>query len=423
MKVILHIGLPKTGTTSLQSFLYKNASELCSAGIIYEPDIFHEKFRQDIPLPTGPRCIAHQAFLYSFLSQPEAVADFLVERLEKFRNGKLYIISSEGMGVHFSERHIKILADKLKEYPVDIVMYMRRQDDLLDSWYKQWKKDGYNGCIKKNEVEPCVKHSLDYDAIIKLWENIFSPCQSLSLSLSKVFIPRIYDNTVDTVEDFCSLYDIKGCVKEEKFCNITPERDDIELIARILEQVSSQFTPQELRLFLQTLYHDDTGGRKKNLSVYSLAERHEIMERYAESNQRVADRFFGGTPLFAPLPQTEEETPFPSLTVETVILLLRNVITYAMKQNVILDRFIRFIEQSGNFDEDFYRQTYLGERKAILSPIEHFVRFGMFKGYSPSRNFCARDIWEACPTLKRSGISPFVIGLVLEAAEACRREK
>ena len=44
MKVIIHIGMPKTGSTSLQCVLFNNKAKLQEQKVVYEPDFFHEKF-------------------------------------------------------------------------------------------------------------------------------------------------------------------------------------------------------------------------------------------------------------------------------------------------------------------------------------------------------------------------------------------
>ncbi len=56
MRVILHIGQSKTGTTSLQSFLASNRASLAKAGVLY-PDVY----RGGIPL----NVLEHNSFAES----------------------------------------------------------------------------------------------------------------------------------------------------------------------------------------------------------------------------------------------------------------------------------------------------------------------------------------------------------------------
>lgn len=51
------------------------------------------------------------------------------------------------------------------------------------------------------------------------------------------------------------------------------------------------------------------------------------------------------------------------------------------------DKEIRLVEESGLFDEAWYRRCYLLGRPAILPPLVHFLRYGPRKGYRPNEYF------------------------------------
>lgn len=191
MKVIIHIGMPKTGSTSLQCVLFNNKAKLQEQKVVYEPDFFHEKFINDI---CGSRLNdgrMHHAFIAAFKRDPDAVGEVLLERLKKFGDCRYYILSSEDFVHNFSERDIAALASCLQGCEVDVVLWVRRQDDLLDAIYKQ-------RVIAGVFVEKDIDVDLDYEGIIRRWENILE-CNV------KVFK---YDGE-NTVRDFSRCYDIE----------------------------------------------------------------------------------------------------------------------------------------------------------------------------------------------------------------------
>ena len=183
---------------------------------------------------------------------------------------------------------------------------------------------------------------------------------------------------------------------------------------RILETAAVPMQPGELSLFFKELQQTEVSD-KKSQRIYSLSERQTLMERYADSNKAVAQKFFAGEQLFAPLPEKEEGEPYPSLEVDEAFRLLSRMLFYCIRSNAQLHRLKVYIEQNKLFDEKWYREQYLLGREELYSPLDHFVRFGMFKGYAPNPIFDTEKCWRACPGLRASGIPPFLVSLVLQA--------
>ena len=50
MKALVHIGAPKTGTSSIQSFLYRNAAALAAQGARYEREVAHRGSQFEYPM-------------------------------------------------------------------------------------------------------------------------------------------------------------------------------------------------------------------------------------------------------------------------------------------------------------------------------------------------------------------------------------
>ena len=152
----IHIGMPKTGTTSLQDFLHINEAALFQQGFIFRPMPFH-CYRWENPEleKTGlPRFNSHSARVTS----PNRNGIFLRGSfMEKYRERDQKLLS-EGFALllrWFEEKDNVLLTDEVlwrtfdrwpetvsrfardHEIRVRIVVYLRRQAEYLDSIYRQ----------------------------------------------------------------------------------------------------------------------------------------------------------------------------------------------------------------------------------------------------------------------------------------------
>ena len=110
-KAILHIGTMKTGTTSIQRTLDRSGPWLAARG-------------------------------WSYLGWPIRNADVLERRLKKVAPGQNIILSDEGFW-HFAgdpRCDTNRIADLLRPYDVTVLVYFRRPDSFLESWFAQGLK-------------------------------------------------------------------------------------------------------------------------------------------------------------------------------------------------------------------------------------------------------------------------------------------
>lgn len=128
---MLHIGLHKTGTTTLQHYLSGNAEALAAEGLHY-PKIgrsrqAHHQLANQIRRD-GPQ--------HPHLGTWEDVLSFVADHpLDKI------IISGEGFGT-FKARSIQTLKREIGLYPTRVIAYTRHFANLLPSAYGQKVKKG-----------------------------------------------------------------------------------------------------------------------------------------------------------------------------------------------------------------------------------------------------------------------------------------
>ncbi len=159
--LILHIGLPKTGTTTIQHFLRINYDILLQGGVLYpQSGRTYEAHHQ--------LAAAFQDFKYDWVPHIElgSILDQLQNEISQ-TDAKKVIISSEILT--WLERPDALL-EKLKPFFdfIRVVIFLRRQDDWLESAYRHDLTVGdFNGTAE--DYAKKVSKKLNYLEIIKSW--------------------------------------------------------------------------------------------------------------------------------------------------------------------------------------------------------------------------------------------------------------
>jgi hypothetical protein len=234
--IYLHIGIHKTGTTSIQYYLKKNEKRLLEQSNILYPF-------------SGRRNLASRAhhFLawYFFTGGSDycewskqvqiagATKDVfwqewqnVLKEIEESGSQKT-VISSEGFSSYVKdEREIRELQVLLKRYDVYIVIYIRRQDEFFISRYCQAIKTGetrkFESWYKESGSLSLAK---DYYSFLKKWESCFGK--------DRLIIRNYNDQDVreDVVSDFCSIVGIPNQKENKNYnLNITPNVKSLRII-------------------------------------------------------------------------------------------------------------------------------------------------------------------------------------------------
>lgn len=174
MKLIIHIGWHKTGTTAVQNSCVMNSETLESQKVIFpETGLLHGAHHRI------PWSLQHEKRNPWALSSGHSHEDAsLVESMLaecRARGATTAIISSEEF-CHLSEEEIRILSTFLAAEDLTVVAYLRSQDELLDSLYRmsvRWSEQRL--CEDFDEyLEHVLKASfVDYYNTISLWSQAF----------------------------------------------------------------------------------------------------------------------------------------------------------------------------------------------------------------------------------------------------------
>ena len=177
LKLIIHVGTPKTGTTSLQTYFDKKQSKLRGKGILYPHNI------RSIDNLSAPK---HQWL------EKNLTGSHWHHLLENFKNiiaqvqdnTHTIILSSEGIYNYwwdFPDESKETLSVIAKHFNIDIWVWFREPLAFIESYYKQ--------CIRNPQVKsnPCYGKDLSFAEMLDIewfsqhlnYQGFVSECEAL----------------------------------------------------------------------------------------------------------------------------------------------------------------------------------------------------------------------------------------------------
>lgn len=175
LKLILHVGTPKTGTTSVQVYLEKKQRKLRSKGVLY-PNRFHN--------PDAPK---HQWFEKNLVSgNVDNFLDNFTDILNHIEeHTHTILLSSEGIYNHWwdsSDASKAVLLELNQLFDIEVWVWFREPLAFAESFYKQCMRNpqvDHIHCYGKDlsfaEVldDPWFHQHLDYLGFIQDCDNLF----------------------------------------------------------------------------------------------------------------------------------------------------------------------------------------------------------------------------------------------------------
>lgn len=164
-RIVIHIGATKTASTFIQHMLEKNRPTLLREGVWYpEVGLFWQ--------PTRPHKQAgHSEFTESMVRGDLGLKDYIDRGLE-LMEGRVHtiVLSSEA---YFLNDNAPKLAEYFVGYPVEMIVYLRRQDEWANSQYCEFVSGGAVGRVDISVAawldQPKVRERLDYAAMLAKW--------------------------------------------------------------------------------------------------------------------------------------------------------------------------------------------------------------------------------------------------------------
>lgn len=300
-RLLFHVGMPKTGTSSIQRYLRGNREELRKYGWDY-PQFMNFPYARDID-SNGQyvdRVYRLKMTKNSSMQWDEIwgkLLNYLEERLCDYH----VILSME----LFGQEHLPFIIGELKERfeGLEIWVYLRRQDKYIESWWSQRIKNFW--MLDTRDLATFVedeKYSLCY----------LRGLEDIKTSLGKNPCVRIFEkasfvsNTKDVVVDFLCAAGIPQCNSMKSMEPInTHLQEDLNEIKRLFNMGLIQYSEGQFydsyfgvdfkkekyaRLFQNI---SDSLPRKSKSGLLTKEQRKDILSIYAEENAEIARKFLG----------------------------------------------------------------------------------------------------------------------------------
>lgn len=285
--VYIHVGMPKTGTSSIQNFIVINEDILSKKYNLYYPKFgrWEDGSHHEIAFAVSSnpyREMKQGAELLEYLSILEKeIDDSACENV---------LLSSECFHL-YSNRDI---VNKFKaKYNVRLICYIRRQDEYLESIYSQNVRDTI--LKEKREFEDFkefFKDSLFYSKMMKKWEVLVD---------KKDIIIRVYDKNKlinqNVVDDFMNIFSIaidSNFNKQATFLN-----NSFNLKITLYKLMLNNVVFSQDRRIVDILQRFSKKYGKLEESLMSNMARESLLDEFLEDNEYVKKNYTNFDELFA----------------------------------------------------------------------------------------------------------------------------
>jgi hypothetical protein len=219
MEVIFHLGMGKTGTSSLQAALGKSANRLKAQGVRYLGmwfDCLHPKFRGLEGMRTFLAANANQ-----LQGRANEFADFIASDSADAGTTR-YIMSNEHLFQRFDkmEPFFHRLRQRMR---VSLIIYLRSPQSWLPSAFAQW---GVQHKVKPGPIKPFIQEA---PSLIRWYE----PIRSWHEVFGDILTMRRYDKRVDVIADFAATAGL-SLDPELSRLRASQRPDDAEILLRAL---------------------------------------------------------------------------------------------------------------------------------------------------------------------------------------------
>lgn len=340
MKIYLHIGTEKTGTTSVQSFLAEHRDDLRKHKIMYSKVLGDpNNIRLSIALQDTDKI--DDSRIHSKITTKEKILNFRDELRNDLReeiraeNPDILVISSEHLSSRMNrEEEIKRLKDFLNQFSDDItvIVYLRRQDKFFESLYSTAIKKGHT--IDFSFPAPGQgRQDFYYNKMLKLWENVFG-LENIRVNIfdkSKLFQKDVISDFIHTLN-----LPIKHTKGKEKRKNLSFGRKKLSFLkefnSAVPEIINNRVNPVRgnIEELLENIDIEDVPIEMSNI------EKSNFLERFALGNQEISNRYFNNEKIFDTISTNQKEKTDLSISSSEVIEIISKV--WSEKQRECIDK-------------------------------------------------------------------------------------
>jgi hypothetical protein len=281
VRLVLHIGGAKCGSTAIQGVLRENAATLRSLAVLV-PGL-----ALDLESPVHGHQVRFLAKTVDLADGPEVVNRRLwtLRRHMDDSGLKTLVVSAENLINQNKYPQLFAGAERIFD-EVRIIAYVRRQDDYFTSGWQQWGLKAYPSM--RAYLDARIGKEADWSAQLLPWDHLFGR--------ESIVVRRFQRSALvnrDVVADFFSVADLPldQCSRSEDLYN--PSWD--ENIGMLAHRVRDVFTSQHDDRFFRDFFFAGGPSLYKNYAgsiLLTLDERREILDLYTASNEQLRTRYF-----------------------------------------------------------------------------------------------------------------------------------
>jgi len=301
-RLVLHPGHPKCGSSSIQHAMYSNIEALKQRGVI-------------VPAQRPNRVFMRACLRQDFTGLEEWLDQILAETRRE--GGNTVLISAENLGVR------RMVTEGLAIHrlfhrrfrTVDVIYYVRRQDDWMVSQWQQWgHKLGMD--LEKFIQNQIEDHEPNYLVAAAAFEEIYGKEHVAIVPLHK---RALLDG--DLIADFVRRSDVgplpvdvedrqRNASMGGYFCDVlarVPAVYDQALASRVSEGITDQSVRRLLERSVRSRELLFSGDKR----IMSVKQRRRVLEHFADDNRRLHERFFREVPfdlVFGPPADDDQDT-------------------------------------------------------------------------------------------------------------------
>lgn len=288
-KIIIHIGSPKTGSTSIQSMLKSNKEFLESNGIYFYDSNRLNNDDFSLALANG-----NYDKIYKYIQNGVSsnCHTYILSSENLFWIGDGYYVNNQENYYLSRRESINIFKKVINEFfdSVEILLYIRPQSEFINSMYIQEVQFKYG----KSSDEYMSELSFDYNDILNEWRSFFGD-SSIHV---KIFGEELFK--VGLIEDFLNYIGIDNnslLLKINKEKTNPTLTEELFLFKREFNKVFSRlsFRPNGIVYhifgFIDIILAEDiANGRSTYVEINQDAAKN-IYEKYKSSNEEIIYKY------------------------------------------------------------------------------------------------------------------------------------
>lgn len=317
--ILLHIGMPKTATTSLQQFFYQNKKALKTLCNVHYGSSAGDKNHLKLAAYSAPdatRDLLEAKYTVDVGLRASFKKKFQNELNSNLKQGYDVLYSNEHLASRVSTpEHFELLKSLFEgiDYNVKIILYLRRQDKYMFSSYSTWIKSGGVG---KFRIKGYKQKKFDYLKLLDRWSENFG---------KENLIVRPFERSMwpdgDIYKDFVQTIGVEwqaGFSPIEAQANKSLDRFQLAFLSKFNKRVDAFDGDKKNKLrgkivqLLETQSSDDKIELSKD-------ETQEILDYFAKANQQISEDYLHGETLFTSSLPKGDEVKVPQLTVDKAI--------------------------------------------------------------------------------------------------------